>query len=426
MASSVRCALASAVRLSTRTGLRYGPMNARSTSLLATQSVRFFRSTPNFWDIKEVPCPPLADSVTEGEISQWTKEEGEFVEQDEVVCVLETDKVDIEISSPHAGTLTKYLKAEGDSVEVGQALFELDTDGKASEASSAPSAKEERPPAEEASAPETKPTEAPTPKPSPAPAPTPASKPASPPAPKKAESTSSAPAYGETRVKMSRMRLRVAERLKESQNVNAMLTTFNEIDMTNIMALRKQFQDEFTKKHGIKLGFMSAFLAASTAALKDQPVINAVIEGNEIVYRDAIDISVAVASPKGLVVPVIRECNQMNYADFEKSISDLGNKARSGEIAIEDMTGGTFTISNGGVFGSLMGTPIINLPQSAILGMHGTFQRPVAVDGKVEIRPMMYIALTYDHRLVDGREAVTFLKKIKQGVENPGSLLLGL
>jgi len=223
---------------------------------------------------------------------------------------------------------------------------------------------------------------------------------------------------------MNRMRLRIAQRLKDAQNTCAMLTTFQEIDMSNIIELRNSYKDAFQKKHGIKLGFMSAFLKASAYALQDQPVVNAVIDGNEIVYRDFIDISVAVAAPKGLVVPVIRNVEKMNYVDIERTLVELGEKAKKGDLAIEDMDGGTFTVSNGGVFGSLMGTPIINPPQSAILGMHATKMRPVAVGGKVEIRPIMFVALTYDHRLIDGKEAVTFLKKIQAAVEDPRIMFL--
>merc|ERR550534_1682243 len=230
----------------------------------------------------------------------------------------------------------------------------------------------------------------------------------------------------EHRVKMNRMRLKIASRLKEAQNTNAMLTTFNELDMSNIMQLRKENQDAFVKKHGIKMGFMSAFVKASAYALTKQPTVNAVIEGQEVVYRDFVDISVAVATPKGLVVPVLRNVESMNYADIEKGIAALGAKAKNNQISIEDMDGGTFTISNGGVFGSLFGTPIINPPQSAILGMHGVFERPVVRNGQVTIRPMMYIALTYDHRLVDGREAVTFLRTIKNAVEDPRVMLMDL
>jgi len=220
------------------------------------------------------------------------------------------------------------------------------------------------------------------------------------------------------------MRTRIASRLKDAQNTYAMLTTFNEIDMTNLIALRNRYKDAFAKKHGVKFGFMSPFVKAAAYALLDQPVCNAVIDENEIIYRHFIDISIAVATPKGLVVPVLRNVESMNYAQIEKEINDLGVKAKDNKLAIEDMEGGTFTISNGGVFGSLYGTPIINPPQSAILGMHATKDRPVAVNGKVEIRPMMFVALTYDHRLIDGREAVTFLIKIKQAVEDPAMMLL--
>jgi len=230
----------------------------------------------------------------------------------------------------------------------------------------------------------------------------------------------------EHRVKMNRMRLKIASRLKDAQNTNAMLTTFNELDMSAIMQLRKDNQDAFVKKHGIKMGFMSAFVKASAYALTKQPTVNAVIEGQETIYRDYVDISVAVATPKGLVVPVLRNVERMNYADVEKGIAELGKKAKNNQISIEDMDGGTFTISNGGVFGSLFGTPIINPPQSAILGMHGVFERPVVRNGQVVIRPMMYIALTYDHRLVDGREAVTFLRTIKNAVEDPRIMLMDL
>merc|ERR1711936_169880 len=230
----------------------------------------------------------------------------------------------------------------------------------------------------------------------------------------------------EHRVKMNRMRMKIASRLKEAQNTNAMLTTFNELDMSAIMQLRKDNQDAFVKKHGIKMGFMSAFVKASAYALTKQPTVNAVIEGQETIYRDYVDISVAVATPKGLVVPVLRNVERMNYADVEKGIAELGKKAKNNQISIEDMDGGTFTISNGGVFGSLFGTPIINPPQSAILGMHGVFERPVVRNGQVVIRPMMYIALTYDHRLVDGREAVTFLRTIKSAVEDPRVMLMDL
>jgi len=227
-------------------------------------------------------------------------------------------------------------------------------------------------------------------------------------------------------VKMTRMRLKISERLKDSQNTAASLTTFNEIDMSGYIALRNKYKDEFAEKHGVKLGFMSIFVKAAVAALKEFPAVNGIIDGNDIVYRDYIDISVAVATPKGLVVPVVRNCETLSMAGVEKAIGDLSKKARNEQLALEDMAGGTFTISNGGVYGSLFGTPIINQPQSAILGMHGTFDRPAVVNGKVEVRPMMYVALTYDHRVIDGREAVTFLRKVKAAVEDPAFLLLEL
>lgn len=233
---------------------------------------------------------------------------------------------------------------------------------------------------------------------------------------------------GERRVKMNRMRIRIAERLKEAQNTCAMLTTFNEIDMSGIMNMRKTFKDDFEKSHDSRLGFMSAFIKASAIGLQAEAAVNAVIDDatKEIIYRDFVDVSFAAATPKGLVVPVIRNVESMSFLDIERELARLSGLARAGKLAVEDMDGGTFTISNGGVFGSLFGTPIINPPQSAILGMHGVFDRPVAINGKVEIRPMMYVALTYDHRLIDGREAVTFLKGIKQKIEDPRRILLDL
>lgn len=222
------------------------------------------------------------------------------------------------------------------------------------------------------------------------------------------------------------MRLRIADRLKEAQNTNAMLTTFNEIDMSAYINMRKDFGEAFLKKHDIKLGFMSGFVKAATLALKEQPVVNAVIDGKDIVYRDFVDISVAVATPKGLVVPVLRNCQNMEMHDVEIEMAALGAKAKKNEITLEDMTGGTFTITNGGVFGSMMGTPIINPPQSAILGMHATKMRPVVVGSKIEARPIMYVALTYDHRIIDGREAVLFLRQIKESIEDPRRIILGL
>lgn len=373
----------------------------------------------------------MGDSISEGTVQEFVKNTGDFVEADEIVAIVETDKVSVDIRSPKAGVIKQWFAEEEDTVEVGAKFFEIDTDGKAPEGGSA---------ASPASTPAEEPAKAAEPTPAQKEAPKTAAAPAASGAPKAAPKAPSKPAQNkaskaptdiggsrvETRVKMSRMRMRIADRLKEAQNTNAMLTTFNEVDMTNLMQLRKDFQDQFVSKHGIKLGFMSAFVKATVQASKEQPVVNAVIEGDEIVYRDYVDISVAVSTPTGLVVPVLRNCQDMGYADVEKELVNLAVKAREGKITLEDMTGGTFTITNGGVFGSLMGTPIINPPQSAILGMHGIKKRPVCVGDNIEARPMMYIALTYDHRLVDGREAVLFLRKIKEGIEDPRSVLLDL
>lgn len=386
---------------------------------------------------KVVVVPQIADSINEGTLKGWTKQVGDFVEQDEEVATIETDKVDIPVNAPASGTILAHFAEADDVVAVGQDLFKLQL-GDKPEGSQASSPKKEEASEPKQEAPqEAKPKESPK-----------QEKPESKPAPKKEESkpTSSAPVQSapkatgspheqighrtESRVKMNRMRLRIAQRLKEAQNTAASLTTFNEVDMTNLLELRKTYKDQFEKKHGVKLGFMSAFCRASAIALQEIPAVNASIEGpnggDTIVYRDYVDISVAVATPKGLVTPVVRNVQDMSFLDVERTIAELGTKARDNKVTIEDLTGGTFTISNGGVFGSLMGTPIINMPQTAILGMHGTKERPVAVNGKVEIRPMMYLALTYDHRLVDGREAVTFLVRVKEIIEDPRRLLLGL
>eukprot|EP00009_Paramoeba_aestuarina_P008076 CAMPEP_0201523374 /NCGR_PEP_ID=MMETSP0161_2-20130828/19608_1 /ASSEMBLY_ACC=CAM_ASM_000251 /TAXON_ID=180227 /ORGANISM="Neoparamoeba aestuarina, Strain SoJaBio B1-5/56/2" /LENGTH=463 /DNA_ID=CAMNT_0047922475 /DNA_START=69 /DNA_END=1460 /DNA_ORIENTATION=+ len=375
-------------------------------------------------DVIDIEIPPLGDSVTEGTVEQWLKGPGDFVEMDEIVGTIETDKTAQEIRAPESGTIEECYVAEGDTVHVGTKFFrmKLGQSSGGSAAAAPPPPKEEAPaaappppPAQEAP----KAAAAPPPPPPPAAAP----KAAAPPPP------SAAPAVApgvrvERRVKMTRMRQKIASRLKDAQNVNAMLTTFNDIDMSNLIEMRNKYKGPFEKKHGIKLGFMSPFVKAATMALEDQPAVNAVIDGDEIVYRDYVDVSVAVAAPKGLVVPVIRNCEHLSFADIERSIAEYGDKAKTGKLTVEEMTGGTFTISNGGVFGSLMGTPIINPPQSAILGMHATNKRPVVVNDEIVIRPMMYVALTYDHRLIDGREAVTFLKKIKDLIEDPQRMLL--
>jgi len=399
----------------------------------AIRAAMFHTTATRLDEVKTVKCPPFAESITEGDV-KWEVEVGDSVSEDQVVAEIETDKTTVPVPSPAAGVITELLISDGERVEAGSDLFKLQLGGGGA---AAPKAAAPAPPPEAPAVPA-----APAPAAAaPAPAAIPTTPPPIPPLPTKPISVTPQSAVtpvkavdpgiiggsrAESRVKMNRMRLRIASRLKDAQNTCAMLTTFNEIDMSNIIELRNTYKDPFQKKHGIKLGFMSAFLKASAYALQDQPVVNGVIDGNEIVYRDFIDISVAVASPKGLVVPVIRNVEKMNYVDIERTLVELGEKAKKGDLAIEDMDGGTFTVSNGGVFGSLMGTPIINPPQSAILGMHATFQRPVAVGGKVEIRPMMYVALTYDHRLIDGKEAVTFLKKIKSAVEDPRIIFLDI
>uniref|UniRef100_A0A3Q3VMB8 Dihydrolipoyllysine-residue succinyltransferase component of 2-oxoglutarate dehydrogenase complex, mitochondrial n=1 Tax=Mola mola TaxID=94237 RepID=A0A3Q3VMB8_MOLML len=362
-------------------------------------------------DIVTVKTPAFAESVTEGDV-RWEKAVGDTVAEDEVVCEIETDKTSVQVPSPAAGVIEELLVPDGEKVEGGTPLFKLRKGAGAPKAAEAPKAE-----ALTAATPPP-PSAAPPPPPASTVGPIPTTMPPVPPVPAHKLFTDSHNFL--IKVKMNRMRLRIAQRLKEAQNTCAMLTTFNEVDMSNITEMRKSYKDAFLKKHNIKLGFMSAFVKAAAYALADQPSVNAVIDDTtkEIVYRDYVDISVAVATPKGLVVPVIRNVEGMNFTDIEK--------ARKNELAVEDMDGGTFTISNGGVFGSMFGTPIINPPQSAILGMHGIFDRPIAVGGKVEIRPMMYVALTYDHRLIDGREAVTFLRKIKSVVEDPRVLLLDM
>lgn len=380
----------------------------RTWRLLQTSAARAAETTVNL--------PPLAESITEGEIASFEVEAGDWVNQDDPVVQVETDKTTVAVNAPEAGYVTGFLIEEGDTVALDAPLFTMETGGE--------------PPADGAAAPPPTPAAAATPAPTSAPAPTPApaATPAPTPAPVAAPVGTDLPKPempGVTRVKMTKMRKVTAQRLKSSQDTAAFLTTFNEIDMSGLMAMRKQYQEEFVKRHGIKLGFMSAFCKASAYAVTHQPAVNAFIDGNDIVYHDHVNISVAVAAPKGLVVPVIRNVETKSFAAVEKGIAEMATKAREGTIAIEDMDGGTFTISNGGTFGSLMGTPIINPPQSAVLGMHGVFNRPVAIDGEVVIRPMMYVALTYDHRLIDGREAVTFLRKVKEGVEDPLWMLMG-
>ncbi|KAJ3344063.1 2-oxoglutarate dehydrogenase complex E2 component [Gonapodya sp. JEL0774] len=370
---------------------------------------------------KIVKTPQMAESITEGTLSKWLKQVGDFVAKDEPVATIETDKVDVTINSPDAGVILELFANEGDTVQVGGNLFKIDPEATTGAAPS-PAPKAAEPPAPA-------PTAAAAPSPAVTAPPPPPPKPVAPPpapvaAPQPAATAAPAGDRSERRVKMNRMRLRIAERLKESQNTAASLTTFNEVDMTNIIEFRNKYKGYVEKEHNVRLGFMSPFVKATCAALKAVPEVNAAIEGTEIVYRDYVDVSVAVATPKGLVTPVVRNAEKMNLVQIEQAIAALGKKARDNLITIEDLTGGTFTISNGGVYGSLFGTPIINMPQAAILGMHATKDRAVVVNGKVEVRPMMYLALTYDHRIIDGREAVTFLVKVKEYIEDPRKMLL--
>lgn len=384
----------------------------------------------------------MGDSITEGTIAQWTKEIGAYVKQDELLAVIDTDKISVDINSAASGTLVKRTAEEGAVVMVDQDLYVIDCAAAPEASTSAPAAPS--PPSPEASAP-TLTARSGEPEPAPAPdasasqerqkqaAPTPPPQPAKPkPAEKAPPSSPSIQLLSterkEDRVPMSRLRKKVAERLKTAQNTAASLTTFNECDMGNLMAMRSELQDSFVKKYGFKLGFVSCFLYSAARALMRMPELNAYIAegGDAILYKNYADISVAVATPTGLLVPVIRDCDKKSIPTLESDLAAYAAKARAGKIALEDMAGGTFTISNGGVFGSLMGTPILNYPQSSILGLHSIKERPVVKDGEIVIRPMMYLALTYDHRIVDGREAVTFLNAIKDGIEDPRRLLLDI
>jgi 2-oxoglutarate dehydrogenase E2 component (dihydrolipoamide succinyltransferase) len=372
----------------------------------------------------------MGDSISEGTVMKFLKNVGDSVAEDDILVQLETDKVTVDVRIPQSGVVAVLSAKEGETVEVGAPLASIVESGspEAQRLSGMGNGKQESKKGEEknvsssslSSGSPSAPRQVAKEKPMKASNETPPS-----------SSPSDGAYFGpsgqlERRVPMSRMRQRIAERLKVSQNTYALLTTFNEVDMSEVMQLRSQFKDEFHERHGVRLGFMSAFVCASAAALRDQPIVNAVIDDKDVVYRDYVDISVAVSSANGLVVPVLRNCQDMGFADVEREIARLGKKAQKGALSIAEMQGGTFTISNGGVFGSLLGTPIVNPPQSAILGMHAIQKRPIAVGDQVVIRPMMYVALTYDHRLVDGREAVLFLRKIKQLIENPKKLLLGL
>lgn len=413
----------------------------------------------------EIKVPALGESVTEGTIAEWFKQPGEAVAADEAICSLETDKVAVDVPSPVAGVMSEHRVAVGDNVEVGAVIAVIEEGASASTGVAAPAAataKADTPAPAATAAPsedlqgaaqtmspavrravlehgvdpstikgsgkdgrltkedvlaaaEARKTGAPPPAPAPAPAPSPT------PAP-----VVTGGARGEERVKMTRMRQTIAKRLKGAQDQAALLTTFNDCDMSAVMEARDKYKDLFAKKHDIRLGFMGFFAKAACLALKDVPSVNAYIEGDEIVYHDYVDISVAVSAPNGLVVPVIRDADKKGFARIEQDIADYGARAKAGTLTMEDMSGGTFTISNGGVFGSLMSTPIINPPQSAVLGLHRIEDRPVVRNGEIVIRPMMYLALSYDHRLIDGREAVTALKIIKEAIEDPTRMLIDL
>jgi len=410
----------------------------------------------------EVKVPTLGESVTEATVGQWLKKPGDAVKADEPIVSLETDKVAVDVPAPAAGTLGDIIAKEGDTVEVG-ALLGYVNEGAATAAapaaSPAPAAKAEAAtPAPAASAPVEEDeggnlTLSPAVRrlvlehgldPSKikgtgkdgrltkddvlaaAAAGTARAAAASPAAAPAAAGPAAGPSRAQERVKMTRLRQTVAKRLKEAQNNAALLTTYNDVDMTNVIEARAKYKDLFEKKHGVRLGFMGFFTKAVCMALRDIPGVNAQIEGDEIVYNDFADISVAVSAPNGLVVPVIRNAESLSVADIEKTIGNFGKKAKEGTLTMEDMKGGTFTISNGGVFGSLLSSPIINPPQSAVLGLHRIEDRPVVRNGEVVIRPMMYLALSYDHRLIDGREAVTFLVAVKNAIEDPTRLLIDL
>jgi 2-oxoglutarate dehydrogenase E2 component (dihydrolipoamide succinyltransferase) len=405
----------------------------------------------------EIRVPTLGESVSEATIGKWFKKPGEAVKADEPLVELETDKVTLEVNAPAAGVLGEIVAKEGDTVGVSALLGTIAEGGAAAAPAPKAEAKPAAAPAPAAEAPKAAATKAGDSGPAvsrlaaesgvdpskvaasgkdgrvtkgdmlAAIATGGAAAPAAAQAPV-AVRAPSAPDDGarEERVKMTKLRQTIARRLKEAQSNAAMLTTFNEVDMSGVMALRNQYKDVFEKKHGVKLGFMGFFVKACVQALKEIPAVNAEIDGTDIIYKNYYHIGVAVGTEKGLVVPVVRDADELSIAGVEKKIGEFGKKARDGKLSIEEMQGGTFTISNGGVYGSLMSTPILNAPQSAILGMHKIQERPVVVNGKIEIRPMMYLAVSYDHRIIDGKEAVTFLVRIKEGLEDPARLVLDL
>ncbi len=430
---------------------------------------------------QDVIIPALGESITEATVGQWLKQVGDHVAADEPIVSLETDKVAVDVPSPVAGVLTAHLAAVGDTVMVGSVIAIMEAGASASKSTpaSAPAPAPAKAPAPSPAPPSPAPPSPAPPSPAPpstaaAPAPSVAAQPLDAMGPAvrriiedydldpasitgtgkdgrptkgdvlaaieagtarrigKASATPAAIAVAapaarrEERVKMTRLRQTIARRLKEAQNTAAMLTTFNDVDMSAIMATRSRYKDLFEKKHGVRLGFMSFFAQACVLALRDVPAVGASLEGDEIVYRDYADIGIAVSSPGGLIVPILRNADQLGFAETEKAIADFGSRAQAGQLKLEELQGGNFTISNGGVFGSLLSTPILNPPQSGVLGMHRIEERAVVRDGQIVIRPMMYLALSYDHRIVDGREAVTFLVRIKEALEDPARLLVDL
>src|SRR5271166_1842682 len=410
----------------------------------------------------EIRVPTLGESITEATVGKWFKKAGEAVRADEPLVELETDKVTLEVNAPGAGVLSEIAAETGQTVAIGALLGQLSGGAAAAAAASTPTAAPTPAPPAKAAAPA--PATAMPPAPSAAkiaaenridldaiagsgkrgqvlkgdvlaaaagaasaapnvvalaPAPAPA------PAPQPRVSTPDDGAR-EERVRMTKLRQTIARRLKDAQNIAAMLTTFNEVDMTEVMGMRARYKDAFEKKHGAKLGFMGFFVKACVQALKEIPAVNAEIDGADLVYKNYYPLGIAVGTDRGLIVPVVRDCDKRSIADIEKAIADLGKRARDGQLKLEELQGGTFTITNGGIYGSLMSTPILNAPQSGILGMHKIQERPIAVAGKIEIRPMMYLALSYDHRVVDGKEAVTFLVRVKEALEDPARLVLDL
>lgn len=380
----------------------------------------------------DVKAPELSESVQSGTLLDWRKQPGEYVRRDEPLADLETDKVILEVAAPVSGVLKEICMPGGSDVKAGDVLARIEEAGlPESDAAVEPEGVSEPevlapvPIATEAAL-FIPPPVASTPAPAPIAAPARAAVAVPAAASKLPTCTPCTPERNERRVQMTRLRMRIAERLKEAQNTAAMLTTFNEINMQPVMDLRARYQERFQKEHGVKLGFMSFFTKAVCQALKVYPLINASIDGRDVVYHDYYDIGMAVSSERGLVVPILRNADRLSFAEIEKQIADFGRRANSLELTLEEMEGGTFTLSNGGIFGSLLSTPILNPPQSGVLGLHKIQDRPIAENGQVVIRPMMYVALSYDHRIIDGREAVSFLKSVKDALEDPARLLLDL